>query len=93
MKCSIQGRYLRDANIWCKTTRMNLSNLLTSLFIAMVCLPFGKVWSEELPEKLATVIERYCSDCHDEDLKNGDLDLFSLEYDLDDGVNLSLIHI
>ena len=53
----------------------------------MISLAFGKVWSQELPEKVGAVIEQHCSDCHDEDLKKGDLDLYSLEYDLENGVN------
>ena len=61
--------------------------LPTVLCVGVILLPLGKVWSAELQEKLSVVIEKHCGDCHDEDLKKGDLDLFTLGYSLEDGAN------
>ena len=72
--------------MWYKTAGMKLSNLPLILCVAMLGSLFGKVLGHALPETLATVMELHCSDCHDEEMKKGDLDLFSLDYGLDDGV-------
>ena len=51
--------------------------------------------SAEIPTAVGHVFEEYCFDCHDEEMKKGELDLTSLKYDPSNQQNLNrwiLIH-
>ncbi|MCM8534317.1 MAG: DUF1592 domain-containing protein [Lentisphaeraceae bacterium] len=41
-------------------------------------------YSQEIPEKVSALLERYCSDCHAAGVSKGGLDLDELKYDLKD---------
>ena len=46
--------------------------------------------SAEVPEKLEAFFDKHCTDCHDDELTKGGLDLLSLEWNLEDAHNESI---
>lgn len=55
-----------------------------TLFLSFAALAHASAQNVELPEALNRVIENHCADCHDDMDPKGGLDLFSLEWDLED---------
>lgn len=55
-----------------------------TLFLSFAALAHASAQSVELPEALNRVIENHCADCHDDLDPKGGLDLFSLDWNLDD---------
>ena len=59
--------------------------LLTALSTAMtIGLSSGVAQADDLPKSLNRVIENHCADCHDDLDPKGGLDLFALDWDLND---------
>lgn len=56
----------------------------TTLILTFAALVNASAQNVELPEALNAVIENHCADCHDDLDPKGGLDLFSLEWNLDD---------
>ena len=55
-----------------------------TLISVIAVLAHSSAPADELPEALNRVIENHCADCHDDLDPKGGLDLFSLEWDLND---------
>lgn len=55
--------------------------------VVVVVVWSGGAFASGLPEPAYAAIERHCFDCHDDLTSKGELDLFSLEYDLADPDN------
>ena len=63
--------------------RMMVRSSITLISVIAV-LAHSSAPADELPEALNQVIENHCADCHDDLDPKGGLDLFSLEWDLND---------
>ena len=55
-----------------------------ALILTFSALVHASAQNFELPAALNAVIENHCADCHDDLDPKGGLDLFSLEWNLDD---------
>ena len=55
--------------------------LFTALLLAPVAALHG---AEKPPQPIATLIEQNCAECHDAEMKKGNLDLTTLTFDLAD---------
>ncbi|HBN74339.1 MAG TPA: hypothetical protein DD473_00670, partial [Planctomycetaceae bacterium] len=77
-------RSLPQANQRAMSNRFALSMCLGCVALIVVCIKSRSATAAEFPATLKPLIENHCLDCHNSYTAEGELDLESLTFDLED---------